>query len=471
MEGTAYNPNTPGYPQSTILGPSGIDAIIPDVWDTLQEQYGDEYSNEYRLWTRMHGMMIPTSNPNGGRLFLRERRDRNITVGANNGTSGNTLSFNIATGEIETLGGSQYVYPRPGDIIKDMTSNKQGRISTVTFTNSTTVTIVATGTDGGATNWTTPTAGQKYVITGNSNTENSDGPQARATYWTATPYKLQIIREAVSTTDLARGAKLWPVKSESGQPVQYWTSEAANQLEFRVAKMLYTTVWLGEYTANSTSLPTTTNGIWEEVSAGSNGVNVGPDDYVLHLQDLIDLLLENSPKSMNYMGWVNRNLAWLMQDDLYQRFADANIVQTRNQSAKYMFGENATEGMMGMFDFQTVVLAGFGINLRLNKPSWDPIVMGVNPDVNLYANTSFFFPTQAGRDAEGYIARNFMLRYYQIPGIPQTGEQKVYFLQTGALAPIPTNRIMNQTTDAYLNFGLQSANLKQVGYFYKAVGS
>lgn len=469
MEGSAYNPNFVGYPQSVILGPTGIDAIVPDVSNTLYEQFGDQFSNEFRLWTKLHGGMIATKNPNGGRLFEYDRMDRSISVGANNSTTGTTLQFNIAVGEIESLGGQFYVYPRQGDIIKDMTTNTQGRITIVNIVNATTVTITAVSTDG-TTNWVTPTAGKKYAIIGNSNVENSDGPNARATYMTASPYKLQIMREAVSKTDLAAGAQLWPVKFESGAAITGWSSLAVTQLEFRTQKMVCTNMWLVDYTT-AAGQPSTTNGIWAEVDAAGVGVNVAADDYVLHLQDLTDLLMQNSPKSPSYMVFVNQNLNWPIQQDIYTRFADANIVQVRSQQSRYLFGENATDGMYAMFDFQACTLGGMTYNFRLNKLSFDSNVMGLDADTNLFDNTAFFFPSQAGTDADGYIARNFMLRYYQIQGIPQVGDQKIYYLQTGGMAPVATNRIMNLTTDAYINYGVQSANLPQVGYFYKAVGS
>lgn len=461
--------NTPnGFPQSTILGMTDMDAIRPDVSETLFNTYGDQYSSEFRLWMKLHGGMIQTQNPQGGRLFQETRYDDFAEVLADGTppTSGTTLKFDLAPSQIYTIGGNYYVYPQVGDLIADLTTMNRGRITSVVVGATTTITAVSlTGA-----NWVTPVPGKKYAIFSNAREEASGDPKARIAYWFSKSYKIQILREKADTTDLASGAQLFPVQDQLGNATQYWGSVAFMQMERRLHKQIYNTLWLG--TENSVSgQPSTTTGYYDQFSTQANSVNVGAGDYVQSFFDLNDALLENSPMTQNYWVIIKRNLNNELQTDLNDYFQNLNIVRVQKETAVYLFGEGATEGMLGLFDFNTLIFNGTTYSLHNDKAGYDPIVQGLDPTANLFANTGYVMPSKVGTDAEGQVARNCMLRYFSPKNINLVGPQKIYHWQLGGLATVPTNANLNLEDHAAMYMGAQFCNLPQCGFLYKNVGS
>ena len=460
-----------GFAQSGILGAADMDAIRPDVSQTLFNTYGDQFSKDFELWMRMHGAMIQTQNPEGGRLFQEERYDNSVTVGADNGTSGTTLSFDIDTTEIYTISGSQYVYPQVNDQISDMTTMTRGRITAVTFTSPTVVTIVATSYSG---NWSVPVAGKKFAIYSNAHPEASGDIKARIAYWFSKPYSVQIIREKGAVTDLAAGAQLFPVFDEMGRQTEYWTGPTQWQMEFRLFKEIYNTLWLGQTNAIS-GAPVTTTGYYDEFSTEANDVNVGAGNYVDHFQELTSLLLENSPKSNNFFAFIKRNLVDEISDDLNTEFQNQNIERVSKQTAEFLFGTGATDGMLARYDFNQVIINGTSYALRADKASYDPNVQGLTPLSNLFANTAYIMPSQTGTDAQGQTVRNAMLRYYspRVINLPGGGSvaQKIYRWSLGALASVPTDANLKLEMHAAIWQGNQFCNLPQCGFFHKNVGS
>lgn len=461
--------NTPnGFPQSTILGMTDMDAIRPDVSETLFNTYGDQYSSEFRLWMKLHGGMIQTKNPQGGRLFQETRYDDYAEVLANAGTAGTTLQFTLDTSQIYTIGSGFYVYPQIGDLISDMTTMTRGRITNVVVASGVSATITAVSF--GA-NWVAPTPGKKYAIFSNSQVEASGDIKARIAYWFSKSYQIQILREKADTTDLASGAQLFPVKDQLGNATQYWGSVAYMQMEKRLHKQIYNTVWLGSKNTVA-GQPTTTTGYYDEFSTQANSVNVGSGDYVQAFFDLNDALLENSPMVKNYWVIIKRNLNNEMQTDLNDYFDNLNIVRAQKETAVYLFGnEGATEGMKGLFDFNTLIFNGTAFTLHNDKAGYDPNVQGLDPTSSLFANTGYVMPTKTSTDAQGQISRNCMLRYFAPKNINLVGPQKIYHFQLGGLATIPTNANLNVEDHAVVYIGAQFYNLPQCGFLHKNVGS
>jgi len=469
MNPNAFSPTLVGYAQSSILGVADMGAIMPDFQDKLYNQFGDQYTKEFRLWMAMQGMMKPAHNPEGGFLFEEERYDEFITVLANAGTSGSTLVFTLDPGEVETLNGLPYIYPRVNDTIFDPEYMTRGVVISITYAGIV-PTITVESLDNA--NWVAPSAGKVYAIYGNAFQENSDGPNSRQSFWTKKTYKHQIMREAATATDLALSAELFPQTDQFGRFVGNWGGVVRTQMEMRMYKYLFGTVWLGQNNSNTGSVPqSTTTGYFQEFSTASNGVDVGPDNYPVHFQDLADSLYENSPMSANYIGYIGRNLQAPITTSMQSYFKDANIVQVREQTSKYMFGNDATEGMLARFDFHTFIVNGMTFSIRVNKPTYDPKMLGVTPSLNYFDNTGYFIPSEQGTDGEGKATRNVQLRYLTIPGINQGGDRKIAMWDTGALAPVPTNRQLNHTMDCVSWFGNQFFNIAQTGYFFKSVGS
>lgn len=466
----SFNGNQNGYAQSSILGVADMNAIMPDYQETLFNTYGDQYTKEYQLWQAMHGTMQPTANPEGGFLYQEDRFDKRVTVAANSGTSGTVLSFTIAAGEVSQLGSSYYVYPQANDIITDMATMNRGIVRSVTGVGSTFTVVADSETN---TAWTTPVSGQVYAITGTAFPENSTAPLSRNSYWTKKTYTIQVQRQQATATDLALGSKLYPIRDQLGNTIANWGGESYMQVEFRLLKNLYTTMWVGTQNSNTTSPQITSSSYFQEFSTGANAVDVAAANYVGHFQDLTAELLSNSPMSMNYFGYINSNLVTPLQDDFFQVYQNANIVAVSKASEQFMFGEGASEGMSSRFDFQSFTINGMTYNIRTNKPTYDPECLGVEYATNNYfANTAYFMPSQIGRDAEGNRVRNCMLRYLEIPGVPQAGSRKVIFIETGGLATGgATNNQLNRVYDVATHSGAQFCNLPQCGYFYKPVGS
>lgn len=470
MQPNSFSPTQVGYAQSSILGVADMGAIRPDYQEQLFNQFGDQFLHEFDLWMKMSGVMKPSYNPEGGFLFEEERYDQTIGVAANAGTAGSTLSFTLDAAQVETLNGSYYIYPRENDEIYDPTYMTRGIITGITNAGAT-FTIVAESLDNS--NWTVPTSSTVYAIFGNAFPENSDGPNSRQSFWTKNTYTHQIMREAATATDLAKSAELFPVNDQFGNYVGNWGNVARTQMEKRLIKYIYGVVWLGQQNTNTASISqSTTTGYFQEFSTLSNGVDVGADNYPLHFADLADALYENSPMVSNYYGYVGRNLNSPITTSMQTYFKDANIVQVREQTSKYMFGDEATEGMLARFDFHTFIVNNMTFNMRVNKPTYDPIMLGVTPSLNYFDNTAYWIPSKQGSNGEGELTRNAMIRYLDIKGINQQGSRKIYFWDTGALAPTgATNRQLNNTMDCAFWGGNQFYNMPQTGYFFKSVGS
>lgn len=467
MIDNSFSPSQVGYNQSGILGTLDMGAVRPDFQEKLFNRYGDQYTNDFQLFLRMHGAMKPSQNAEGGFLFEENRYDSVVTVLANNGSAGSVLNFTLDPSEIELLGSSYYVYPQQYDDIVDMETMTRGQIQSVTT--GATTTIVVNSLD--SSTWTAPTAGKQYAIYSNNRPENSDGPLSRNSYWEKKFYQLQVIRESATTTDLALGDKLFPQYDQFNRFVGNWGGVSVTQADFRMIKEIYSNLWISQNKTNAAVSGTTTTGYFQEFSTSANPIDVGADDYVTHFYDMTSALLTNSPMSMNYYGLINRNLDNPIRQDLSAYFENANIVAVSRQMEKFMFGESATEGMYARFDFQTLTMNGFNIGLRANKASWDPIVLGIDPTKNYFANTAYFSPTQETRDAEGNMGRNCQLRYLEIAGVSQVGQKKTYIWETGALASVPTNRQLNKTYDLAAWTGNQFYNLNQCAFLFKNVGS
>ena len=462
-----------GYAQSSILGVSDMGAIMPDYQATLFNTFGDQYTNDYELLMAMHGMMTPTVNTEGGFLFQEDRYDSKVTVLANAGTSGATLVFTLDPAEVGQLNGAPYVYPQINDIISDMTTNNNGIVTNVTFAG---IVPTITAVSKSNTSWTTPVAGKEYAINGTAVPEASTGPMSRNSYWTKKEYKIQIMRQQATATDLALGAKLFPIRDQIGNVIANWGGESRMQMEYRLLKNVVTNLWVGEENLNvtpnnGTGTQSNTTGYFQEFSNFANQVNVGPANYTQHFADLTADLLENSPRSMYYYGLINANLVDPIQQDMQSTYANQNIEAVSKQNSQYMFGEGATPNMLVRFDFNTFIYNGMTYSTRTQKISYDPNTLGLNRPQNYFCNTAYFMPSKQGQDAQGFASRNCMLRYVDIPGVPQAGPRKILFIETGGLATVPTNNQMVRIDDCITWQGNQFNNLEQCGYFYKAVGS
>lgn len=462
-----------GYQQSSILGVADMGAIMPDAQTTLFNTFGDQYTNDYELLMSMHGAMTPTVNTEGGFLFQEDRYDAPVTVLANAGTAADVLVFTLDPSEVGQLNGVPYVYPQINDIISDMTTNNNGIITNVTFAG---IVPTITATSKSNTNWVAPVAGKQYAITGTAFPEASTAPQSRNSYWTKKEYKIQILRQQATATDLALGAKLFPIRDQIGNVIANWGGESRMQMEFRLLKNVVTNLWVGEENANvtpnnGTGTQSNTTGYFQEFSTFANAVNVGPANYAQHFADLTASLLENSPRTMYYYGLINRNLVDPIQTDIAALYANNNIEAVSKIQNQFMFGESATPNMLVRFDFQTFVTNGMTYSIRTQKISYDPNSLGIDPTQNYFCNTAYFMPSQQGTDAQGFAARNCMLRYVDIPGVPQAGPRKILFIETGGLATVPTNSQLVRIDDCATHVGNQFNNLEQCGFFYKNVGS
>lgn len=455
----ASAPNLSGYGQSNILAVS--DFVRPDFKTTLYNQYGDQFLKEFRLLEAMQAKR-DIQRADGGFHFEEERYDSVITVAANAGTSGTTLGFTLNASQVTADSGFRTSYPNVGDLIVDMETMERFRIATKTD-NGTVTTITATSIDG--TNATPPTAGKQYAIYSNAYGENTGQPDARESYWTKIPFKLQKFKSSIRLTGDAAVNKLFPEVDEMGRFVGNWGGVLRTQGEFRHLKAMIGALILGKEATTGVS---TTNGMMEVFSTRANSIDISGGVDLNSLKDLVDVLKPNSPMYNNYIGLICRNLVNPLMDDLVARGANNNIEQFRRTSAELIFGSGEqSEGLMGTFDFHTVTVNGFVFNFRLFDISYDPTVFGIgDPDTNQFANTAYFLPSAGGVDATGAFKRHLEMA---IASNPEGGvNRRLKIWEEGANAPIPVGPVDNLTTYYLSQAGFDYFAMKQCGYFYNA---
>lgn len=447
--------NQSGYPQNNLL--ASFDSVVPEVRDLLFQNYGDQFLKEMKfLWDMNAKRAI--KNASGGSHFEEDRYDSVLTVKANASTSGTTLRFTLANAEIEDVDGTLYVYPTETDLIYSPVTMERYQITSVTD-NGTDVTIVATEISG--TTATVPQAGDVYAVYSSAAAENSGQPEPSDSFWTQQTYKLQTIKTSDRVTGDAAVDKLWAEYTEDGKFVGNWVGFSRMRLEYLHLKKLVGAMILGK---QGTAGNSTTTGMMEAFSTRANTIDISGGVDLTTLYETTDLLKTNSAGS-NFIGLLTRYVNQPLQDALNEKYKNANIEQVRRQSANLIFGMGeSSEGMYATNDFNCVTVNGVTYNLRLMDISFDPTVFGAGGETNQFANTAYFMPSTAGKDAQGGARRHMEVQYGANPAGGVDRLMKVW--QTGANAPIPTNDIDNANTHFLSQIGLDFFALKQCAYWY-----
>lgn len=452
-------PNTSGYPQGTTILAS-FDSIRPDFQKILFEQFGDQFSKEMRLLYDMNAKRA-MKNATGGFHFEEDRFDTSITVKANAGTSGTTLSFTLADDEIEVVSGERTSYPNVGDLIWNPYNGQKFEILTKTD-NGTNTTITATEINGQTAE--VPSAGVQYGIYSAAYAENSGQPDARASYWTKINFVLQRVKTTGLVTGDAAGNELFPEYDESGNFVGNWLGFTRMRTEWEHLKKIAGTIVLGD---QGTQGQSTTNGMMSQFAARANTLDISGGVDVDSLRETVDLLKPNSTPS-NVIGLLTRQINRPLQEDLQQDLQNANIEQVRRKSAELIFGRGeSSEGMMVTYDFNTTIIDGFTFNLRLFDLSYEPNTFGLgDPTLNQFTNTAYFMPSSRTVDAQDVTRRYMEMNYLSNAAGNVDRLMKVWEL--GANASTPTNDIDNLTINFLSQVGLDFFAMKQCAYWYNA---
>lgn len=454
----SFNPSTSGYAQSDLI--ASFDAVRPEFRDILFQNYGDQFSKDMRFLYDMNAKRA-IQNSSGGFHFEEDRFDTVVTVKANAGTSGTTLSFTLAADEIDSVSGDRTSYPAIGDLIADMESMQRFEITNKTDNGSDT-TITAISIDGQTA--ITPTVGKEYVIYSQASPENSDAPAAKDSYWTKYSYKLQRIRTTGAVTGDAAGDELFAQYTPDGKFVGNWVGFNAMTTEWRHLKAIIGMVVLGK---QGTAGNDTSTGMMEAFSTRANTVDISGGVGYTSLQETVNLLKPNSTKS-NHIGLICRNLSTDLFDDIRSDFANTNLNAVRQKSAELIFGNSAaSDGLMATYDFNTVTINGFTFNLRLFDLSFDPNVFG-NGDAatNQFSNTAYFMPSEATVDPTNTVRRHMELAY--LSNSRGGVDRLMSVVKTGRNAPIPTNSIDHAQIDFLTQAGLDFYAMKQCAYWYNA---
>ena len=455
----AVNPATSGYPQGTTILAS-FDSIRPDFKKILFQQYGDQFSKELRLLYDMNAKR-PMRNANGGFHFEEDRYDSKITVLADAGTAGTTLSFTLAPAEIETVSGDRTSYPNIGDLFWNPYNGQRFQITNKTDNGSAT-TITAISIDGQTA--AVPTPGTEYGIYSSAAAENSGQPDAKSSYWSKIDFVLQRVKTTGLVTGDAAVDELFPEYDEQGRYVGNWLGFTRMRTEWEHLKKIVGTLVLGK---QGTAGDSTTNGMMEVFSTRANTLDISGGVDVDSLRDTIDLLKPNSTPS-NVIGLLCREINRPLQAALIDDFANSNLNAVRQKSAELIFGrKEESEGLMATYDFNTVVIEGFTFNLRLFDISYEPNTFGVgDPALNQFANSAFFMPSQATIDPQNVTRRYMEMAYGSNPAGNVDRLMKVWDL--GANASVPTNDVDQLTVNFLSHVGMDYFAMKQCAYWYNA---
>lgn len=466
----SWDPTQAGYAQSQILGVMDMNAVKPDFYLDLINRYDDQYANEMDFWLNMDGGMRRSGNPAGGFHFEEDRYDRLVTVGSNISVVGSQLTFDIDPADIATLNGVSYTYVHENDLIYDPTFMTRGKVMSVTFVGAT-ATVVVESNDNST--WNTPIAGRQYSVYSGAYPENSDGPLSRQAFWERFTYQIQVMREAASTTDLGASADLFPMQDELGRYVGHWGGVMRMQMEYRMYKYLFGTMWLGQNNSNTGAFTQSmTSGYFQNFSTSAQSVDASSGDYHQAFLDLGDLMKEQDSAANRFIGYIGSNMMPDLQASFTAEFQNINIAQLDPQTAKYVFGQDATPGLIARFDFQNIWLNGTGFSFRLNLPTYDPNMLGADRPNNYFAGTSYIFPAKMSYTGDADLTRSCTMRYLEVPSANKLAKRRVAMWQTGALAMTgATNRQLNVTDDCAAWFGFEFFGLNRCGYLFKTVGS
>ena len=461
-----YGTSAIGYGQHSIL--SSIDALPPDVSAKLFKRFGGQGLDILNLLIAQGAKRV-VNNSNGSFHFEEDRYNQSVTVSG--GGTGTTFSI-VVSGTNET--NEQYPFLVKGDLLINMVTMERFIVNSVTADATTpfdTYTASVSPISGVS---TTINSGTTLAIYSSSFGEDTDQPNAKATYWSRFYAPMQRHKTSAKITGDAMTDKVFPVMMDDGKTLKGFHSHLFAQHEYRHLLGLVGAMILGK-SFNPSALPAPNIG------------SVNNSSYAQGMVDTFELRATSTPWDIGTgdtfdigaiytliagmkANWTGNDLIGLFCRELYEAFeqdissgnnflANTNIASTRQESAKVIFGDNQDfDTMMSTFAFSTLTLNGKNLNVKSFDLSYDPTLFGAGT-TNKFTGMGFVMPAEKQADAAGLLRNTVELIYKSMDG--EDRFMKVW--DDGAASPRRLGPNDNYVIYMLTHFGFDWFKIEQCG--------
>ena len=459
-----YGTGAASYGQHNIL--SSIDALPPDVSAKLFKRFGGQGLDILNLLIAQGAKRV-VNNSNGSFHFEEDRYNQLVEVTAPPTVTNTTATFTLNSSIMDTSNPFLVI----GDVLIDMDLLGQAGIRCkVTAYNTTTGVYTVTSIDGSNIPGTWGD-NLKLAIYTTSFNEDTDQPNAKATYWSRYYAPMQRHKTSAKITGDALTDKVYPVMMDDGKTLKGFHSHLFAQHEYRHLLGLVGAMILGKGNPNPASNPsigsvdnsTYAQGMVETFTnrAVSGTWNDAGLEGAVELYTLISDMKAN---------WTGNDLVGLFCKDLYEAFEkniaasgllqNANIASTRQESAKVIFGDNQDfETMMSTFAFSTLTLNGKNLNVKSFDLSYDPTLFAQG-GTNAFTGMGFVMPAEKQADASGLMRNTVELIYKSMDG--EDRFMKVW--DDGAASPRRLGPNDNYVIYMLTQFGFDWFKIEQCGF-------
>jgi hypothetical protein len=464
-----YGTGAIGYGQHGIL--SSIDALPPDVSTKLFKRFGGQGLDILNLLIAQGAKRV-VNNSNGSFHFEEDRYNQSVTVST--GATITSAGVSVTVTSAETNG--QYPFVVKGDLLINMATLDRFIVDSVTADTTSpynTYTMVLKPLSGSS---TVIANGTVLGVYSSSFGEDTDQPNAKATYWSRFYAPMQRHKTSAKITGDALTDKVFPVMMDDGKTIKGFHSHLFAQHEYRHLLGLVGAMILGK-SYNPSAIPAphmmndTANGsgyaqgmvdTFEQRAVSENwDIGTGDTFDISSIYNLIAGMKAN---------WTGNDLMALFCRDLYQDFeqyvstsgtflANTNIASTRQESAKVIFGDNQDfETMMSTFAFSTLTLNGKNLNVKSFDLSYDPTLFGIG-STNKFTGLGFVMPAEKQADAAGLLRNTVELIYKSMDG--EDRFMKVW--DDGAASPRRLGPNDNYVIYMLTQFGFDWFKIEQCG--------
>lgn len=464
-----YATNNAGYTQHSLL--SSIDALPPDVSQKLYKRFGGQGLDILNLLIAQGAKRV-VNNSNGSFHFEEDRFNQSVLVNSVTAPgTGATITFTVSNADTNEAN----PYLVAGDLIIRMTDFLRLRVNTVTPVAPGTYSVSAVPADGVSVT-AAVTAADVFAIYSSAFAEDTNQPNAKATYWSKFSAPMQRHKTSAKITGDALTDKVYPVMMDDGKTLKGFHSHLFAQHEYRHLLGLVGAMILGKgynYTLSGNQVTSPTDNTIGMASGMmetfQNRAVQGTWDLSsgFNVDDLYSLIADMKA------NWTGNDLVGLFCKELYQDFeknistsgsflANTNIASTRQESAKVIFGDNQDfETMMSTFAFSTLTLNGKNLNVKSFDLSYDPTLFGIgsNAVTHPFTGMGFVMPAEKQADASGLLRNTVELIYKSMDG--EDRFMKVW--DDGAASPRRLGPNDNYVIYMLTHFGFDWFKIEQCG--------
>lgn len=463
-----YGTSGIGYGQHSIL--SSIDALPPDVSTKLFKRFGGQGLDILNLLIAQGAKRV-VNNSNGSFHFEEDRYNQSVTVA----TGATITSAGVAVTVSNSEADAQYPFVVAGDLLINMATLDRFNVVSVAADSTapyTSYTITLKPLSGSS---TVIADGTVLAIYSSAFDEDTDQPNAKATYWSRFYAPMQRHKTSAKITGDALTDKVYPVMMDDGKTLKGFHSHLFAQHEYRHLLGLVGAMILGK-SYNPAAIPAPAMGSFDNSSYAQGMIDTFDQRAVQGTWDAASIADQQCFYDLiagMKANWTGNDLIGLFSKNLYQAFeqniastgllANANIASTRQESAKVIFGDNQDfETMMSTFAFSTLTLNGKNLSVKSFDLSYDPTLFGTTG--SSFQDMGFVMPAEKQADASGLLRNSVELIYKSMDG--EDRFMKVW--DDGAASPRRLGPNDNYVIYMLTHFGFDWFKIEQCGFLTAA---